>query len=245
MQNFVDYKNKYIKYKKKYTELKKMAGGALTGAGIMLLIPGSDSGNDFIIVVRNNHTNKFELPGGTLKSGDVGLTAEQELREETAGLFKIKKSFLDKLNSHNHTTIHGNYKCYGIQLLNPTTQGHHISFQSYYDNLNKLKKSHGVPHDYLETDAIGVISMTDFKSALLKDTGGDLNINIYVWNSSIRNYQQVNSVLAGRDKAIIRNFISENKIDSIKSYPISLNYNPSDTFTSVSYLKGLTTYWIE
>lgn len=246
------YEIKYKKYKNKYLQLKNMIGGGITGVGVMLLI--TLSGKDYVIVVRDKKSGKFNLPGGFIKEGNIYNTAYEELREETKGLFKIQPSVFSKLND-NHKTQHKEFLSFGLYINEYIDASSKIDLRLFYLNDGQIEHNYKqFAHElnvnekkiypyYGETTHIGLLKLEDFISAGGLTTVNDLSVDIKIYDRN-NNFNILRQTLRNRDVAIIRNFINEKKIDKIKTNQITLNYHEDDGYTKIKFLKWLNIYWL-
>jgi len=216
----------------------------ITGAGVILL--EKYLGKNYVIIAKNNHTKKFDIPGGTIDIGYNAIqTARKELREETNGLFNINEYILNNflcyniavneksLNNTNYYDVFANY------IKGPNNE----LFLQYFNNNkktieNNISKYKLSRHGFFEMNYLCRLSIDQFMNDNGLRTFGELS------TIALLNNKEIPIILSKRDTKILKHFISDGVYNTlIHRNPIELNFTEYDTFTKNKYYEQTTCYY--
>lgn len=150
-----------------------------------------------VIMFRNAVTGKFAEAGGTLSSLNEGALqcAERELREESAGLFRVGLRVAVK-----YEVRHRGYAVYIVPVAGPPSAG--IQKRRYEHNLARLRVSpRSTSRAYLETDGMTRFFVADLASAGVSTARGDLR--------HVPDVYGVSHTIDARTKAVLRDALLE------------------------------------
>ena len=233
--------------------------GPITGAGVMLI--ENYFGKASVILIRNIHTNMYEIPGGTIDQLSSGqhetpeVAAFRELKEETLGLFTLNSvkcmpyTSSSYINTQRPSSGILQTKWYKIFILYISGPNNIIEGKNYYKNKNIIDsylKAHptqrGLFSGYTETDNFIRVYLDDFYKNGGMSAQGDFNTTDARGNII---------KICGRDKKCIREAIKSSIISSSNLYfptkgILQLSYTPSVTasHTNSVILIGTTRYFI-
>lgn len=145
-----------------------------------------------VIMFRNSATGKFTEAGGAIDSHREGVLqcAERELREESAGLFRVGLR-----GAIRYEVRHRGYAAFIVPLVGPPSVG--IQKRRYEHNLSRLRVLPGSrPGGYLETDGMTRFFVADLASAGVSTMRGDLR--------HVPDVYGISHTIDARAKAVLR-----------------------------------------
>ena len=145
----------------------------INGAGVLLIeryVNRYNVSDYAFILFKDSRKGKYFEAGGHMELGEsIQETAFQELKEESANLFRINPSYSTNI------VIHNNYAVFPLFVVGPTYNMGGIYSKYYKYNLALLHQNPDTPDDFLET-----INMKRFYISDLVKCGilNNLNMNI-------------------------------------------------------------------
>lgn len=140
----------------------------ISGAGVIIITTYDNI--PCIVLAYDIKRRKYNDFGGRFephKHKNILDTAKQELYEESAGLFDVKKKYFKKFKDCKlHQTY---YRYYYIKIK-------HVNINSYQTKLKKLKKNNA-PKYMLETNDITYIPIMNVKKKTKDVFGDDIKIH--------------------------------------------------------------------
>ena len=176
-----------------------------TGAGVVLLEWYNYRVNRVIrrsepavILFRNPKSGLFSDAGGNLDANESALQcAERELKEESAGLFRINLQTAIK-HKVRHTFLNHCYDAFIVPVVGPVGVG--IRKEFYEHNIIHLQNT-VAPSSYLETDEMTRFFVSDLVSHGLESARGNLK--------GVPDVYKVKHTIEGRTKAVLRKALAD------------------------------------
>lgn len=176
-----------------------------------------------IILFHDVQTGMYTVAGGMRNQNeDIEDTARREGKEESANLFRFPKTIMNG----SFAVRHRNFVVYFVGLQSPI-------MSKYYDDNVKTLKNNGAPHDYLETDKMVRVYISDLEQAGVRTVAGNILCND-------ANGNQIK--IEGRTKAVIREALNAGFIPSLPINIPRVNGNFNDS--NQPHLRGTKCYFL-